>query len=253
MTPAREPPACVADQIDSSLPAALVDRVDLSEEGDGLPDAEFVGPVDERPNVLRQAAAAEAEARPQEPSADPRVVGQRFGELLDVGAGALADLGHRVDEGDLRGQEGVRGHLDQLGRRQIRHHDGDGCLEQRSEGRPPVASVPTATMTPKTSRSGRIVSSTAKPSRRNSGSTPARPGLRPVTSDWSISVSRAAVPTGTVDLPTTRQRRGQVNRERRDHLVDVREIGSGRVPSPGAFRRRRSGCHRRRRPLRCRC
>lgn len=37
------------------------------------------------------------------------------GELGDVGAGLLADLGHRVDEGDLGGEEGVRGALGELG------------------------------------------------------------------------------------------------------------------------------------------
>jgi hypothetical protein len=64
-------------------------------------------------------------------------------------------------------------------------------------------------VTPKTSRSGRMVSSTAYPSRRNSGfqasSTPVPAGASRCTS----SVRRAAVPTGTVDLPTTRQGRSR--------------------------------------------
>ncbi len=63
-----------------------------------------------------------------------------------------------------------------------------------------------ADRTPKTSRSGRRVSSIAKPSRRNSGfqasSTPAAtvPSARPASS-WAAS--RSAVPDGTVDLPTS--------------------------------------------------
>ena len=39
----------------------------------------------------------------------------RAGQLGDVAAGGLADLGHRVDEGDLGGEERVGGDLDQLG------------------------------------------------------------------------------------------------------------------------------------------
>ncbi len=57
--------------------------------------------------------------------------------------------------------------------------------------------------TPITSRSGCSVSSTAKPSRRNSGfqatSASAPTGARSA----SRSASRSALPTGTVDLPTT--------------------------------------------------
>ena len=67
--------------------------------------------------------------------------------------------------------------------------------------------------TPKTMRSGVSVSSTAKPSRRNSGfqhsSTLTPSGALARTS----AVSRSAVPTGTVDLPTSRCTVGHVRQD----------------------------------------
>ena len=44
-------------------------------------------------------------------------------DLDDVGAGLLADVGDLVDEGDLGGQEGVRGELDHLRRADVRAHE----------------------------------------------------------------------------------------------------------------------------------
>src|SRR5450755_4194698 len=69
-----------------------------------------------------------------------------------------------------------------------------------------IASAP-AERTPTTIRSGRSVSVTACPSRRNSGfqasSAPEPTGARPA----RASASRAAVPAGTVDFPTIRHGR----------------------------------------------
>src|SRR5690606_14384091 len=53
------------------------------------------------------------------------VVADGLGELDDVGAGGLAQLGHGVDEGDLGGQEGVGGDLDQLGGGVVGEQSGD--------------------------------------------------------------------------------------------------------------------------------
>ena len=44
-------------------------------------------------------------------------------DLDDVGAGLLADVGDLVDEGDLRGQEGVGGELDHLGAGDVGAHE----------------------------------------------------------------------------------------------------------------------------------
>ncbi len=55
-------------------------------------------------------------------------------------------------------------------------------------------------VTPTTNRFGRNVSSTAKPSRKNSGfQAKSAPGFLA----FNLINNRCAVPTGTVDLPTT--------------------------------------------------
>ncbi len=146
---------------------------------------------------------AEAEAGRQEALADARVVADRLGQLRDVGAGRLAHLGHGVDERDLGGQEGVGGHLDQLGGREVRDEEGGALGDDRGVDLAQEISPRASECTPTTSRSGCRVSSTAKPSRRNSGfqATSTSGGAR---SSRAGPRSRAAVPTGTVDLPTTR-------------------------------------------------
>ena len=53
--------------------------------------------------------------RVEERRADPLVEAHPAGDLGDVGADLLADVGDLVDEADLRRQEGVRGELDHLG------------------------------------------------------------------------------------------------------------------------------------------
>ena len=115
-------------QRDDPLPPALIDRVHRGEQADHRVDAEVGGRRPERPDVLRQAPAAEPEPRRQEPPADPGVVPERLGQRHHVGARRLADLSHGVDERDLGRQERVRRHLDQLGRLQV--HD-----QQRDPGR----------------------------------------------------------------------------------------------------------------------
>ena len=94
-------------------------------------------------------------------------------------------------------------------------------LAQRSSAR--------ADPTPKTIRDGRSVSSIAWPSRRNSGfhasSASAPPGAR----SWSSRVSRSAVPTGTVDLPTTRQGRVRYGARPVTTDLDVAEVRAVRA------------------------
>ena len=84
----------------------------------------------ERVDVLGQAAAAEAEARVEELPTDALIVAECVGEHGDVGAGGLAELRDRVDERDLRGQERVRAHLDELRGRQVAR-DERGASGQR--------------------------------------------------------------------------------------------------------------------------
>jgi hypothetical protein len=108
-----------------------VDAVDLAPEGQRLVGAQFSGPTHERPDVLGQAAAAEAEAGVEERAADWVVVTDRVGELGDVGACGLAQLSHRVDERDLRGEEGVGGRLHHLGRGVVGDHHGGTAGDDR--------------------------------------------------------------------------------------------------------------------------
>ena len=89
--------------------------------------------------------------------------------LHDIAVGGLADLGHRVDEGDLGGQEGVRGGLHQLGGREVGDHERRALARSASRTPRAAASRPARCATPTTIRSGCRVSCTAKPSRRNSG------------------------------------------------------------------------------------
>ena len=68
-------------QLDGAIAAAQVDRVDLAQERDGLTAPELFGAGRERPDVLGQAAAAEADAGAEEAPSDAGVVPDRVGEL----------------------------------------------------------------------------------------------------------------------------------------------------------------------------
>jgi hypothetical protein len=83
-------------------------------------------PSREQRLVADEAAAAPAGAGLEELVADAGVVAHAEGDVLDVGADGLADGGHRVDEGDLGGQEGVGGVLDRLGRGRVGDDHGGG-------------------------------------------------------------------------------------------------------------------------------
>ena len=71
----------LASEVDDPAAAAQVDLVDLAQEGDRRAGADLPGAGDERPDVLGQAAAAEAEAGLEEPATDAGVVGERVGQL----------------------------------------------------------------------------------------------------------------------------------------------------------------------------
>ena len=197
-----------------------VDGVDLAQERQGLVDPELAGARHEGADVLGQAAAAETEARVEESAADPFVVRQGRGEHRDVGAGRLAHLGHGVDERDLGCQEGVRGHLDELGRRVVHDHERDAG-RRVAVGRP-----------------------RARPSRpdRVAGSSPARAG------------PARGCPRSQSPRAGTRGSRRARRRLRRAHgLAAARRAGPPSRSAPSTCRRRppaRRGAGRGRPPRR---
>ena len=100
----------------------LVDLDDRVQELEAVPRVR--GELLQRERVLREARAAEADARAEERRADPVIEPDALGDREDVGAGRLADVRDLVDERDPRDERGVRGELDHLGRRDVRAHDG---------------------------------------------------------------------------------------------------------------------------------
>lgn len=109
----HRPAARLEREIDDTLTLRHVDLVDLLHETDDLARAELARAVHEGADVLREAPAAEAEPCVEEAAPDPVVEADRVGEGGDVGIRCGAQLGDRVDERDLGGEERVRAHLDQ--------------------------------------------------------------------------------------------------------------------------------------------
>ena len=147
---------------------ALLQLVDLDHRGQQLEViAGVAGQHLQRADVLREAAAAVADAGAEEGAADPLVEPHPLRHLADVGAYLLADVGDLVDEGDLRRQEGVGGELDHLGAGDVGAED----LAAERLIEPPTASAASSSprSAPITTRSGFMKSATAVPSLRNSG------------------------------------------------------------------------------------
>lgn len=76
---------------------------------------EALAQVHEIEDVFLEAAAAKADARLEELGAHARVVPDGVSDLVDVGAGGLADGGESVDGGDALREHGVGGELRELG------------------------------------------------------------------------------------------------------------------------------------------
>ena len=117
---------------------------------DGVQELEVVARVRrellERERVLREARAAEADARAEERRADPAVEADALGDRRDVCPGRLADVRDLVDEGDARHERGVRSQLHHLGGRDVaaderrldslverRDHVAVACLERTDD------------------------------------------------------------------------------------------------------------------------
>ena len=90
--PSREHPANqVPCQLHHPSPASRVDRVDLAQKSQCIPDAQFGGPSHERADVLRQAAATEPEPRTQESRSDTRVSAENLGQHGHITPGNFTD------------------------------------------------------------------------------------------------------------------------------------------------------------------
>ena len=72
------------------------------------------GNLGEGMGVLRKAGSSVAGAGVEKLRSDAVVEPHPFGHVVNVGADELAQLGHLVDEGDLRGEKGIGGILDEL-------------------------------------------------------------------------------------------------------------------------------------------
>src|ERR1043165_6314005 len=93
--------------------------------------AVLLGDISERGGVFREARAAEAGAGLQEFGPDTAVEADAACDILHVSADELAELGHFVDERDLRRQKPVRGVLDHLRYLDVRDDERDFERVQR--------------------------------------------------------------------------------------------------------------------------
>src|SRR4029453_2677780 len=98
---------------------ALVDRLDLTQQAQGLRGSQGVSRGQEATNILGQAATAEANSSTEAVGPDPGVHPETPRQRVDVCASALTDLRHGVDEGDLGGQERVGSKLGQFSGGQV--------------------------------------------------------------------------------------------------------------------------------------
>src|SRR5947208_11877315 len=76
-----------------------VDALNFSQQPEVV--TELFGDLDERVQVFGETTAAKAQPRIEKSAPDARVHADAAGNLLDVGAGGLADHGNRVDVGNL--------------------------------------------------------------------------------------------------------------------------------------------------------
>ena len=119
--PATSPPAASMILFRHPVELLVVDGDHALEQVEGVPGVG--GDLQQGARVLGEAAAAPARAGAEEVLADALVVAEAEHDVVDVGADALADRRHGVDERQLGGQEGVGGVLDRLRRRRVGDDD----------------------------------------------------------------------------------------------------------------------------------
>ena len=105
-------PQCLSDFLDEQIDAALIHQLGFFEHVEV--HAGTLRQPDKRLNVFGQAKAAKAESGIQKLRPNPRVESHCVDDFLDIGADLLAQIRNHVGVGNLHGQEGVGGVLDQL-------------------------------------------------------------------------------------------------------------------------------------------
>ena len=117
-----EHPERLADFRDKAVALCPVDPLDLFEQGER--HAEILADGDECGDVLGKTRAAVADSGVEEVASDPAVHADPVGDLLDIRAAGLADLGDGVDVGNFQGEERIGCVLDELGRVDVGHQHG---------------------------------------------------------------------------------------------------------------------------------
>ena len=137
--------------------------------------------------------------------ADPLVAAQCLGQPDDVRACRLAHLRHGVDERDFGGQERVGRHLDHLCRFQVHGQRRDTCCERFGVDPPQQIRRCLRRHPEDEAIRGQAVLDRVPLTQELGVPGQVHPAARLARRPLIWSRTRRAVPTGTVDLPTSRQ------------------------------------------------
>jgi hypothetical protein len=97
----------------------LVNACDFLQKGKVA--AEFFRDSHKCLQILGEAKTAEADSRTEKIGPDAGIESNAFSNLADIRARCLAQIGDHIDIGNLHGQEGIRGVLDDFSRTGIGH------------------------------------------------------------------------------------------------------------------------------------
>jgi hypothetical protein len=92
----------------------------------------LIGEGGEAAYVFGQASTAISNSCVQETLAYTRVHAERFSQSTRVSAYYPAEIGHRIDKGDFRSQEGIRRALHQFGGSKIRDYERRTSVRKRA-------------------------------------------------------------------------------------------------------------------------